>query len=1220
MRRFAAFLRRPIVWSALGLVLLLILLYFVCDLVGLDENRLVVVLVVGVPLGCLWTGYWLRRYRENRRLTQEMAAQAQKQAERAGPDSLRDFEALEQEFKQAFQQLNQACADRGQVGGAAALPWILIMGPPAVGKSTALDRSGLRFTSLGKRLQGIGGTRNCTWWLTNEAVFLDTAGRYSVQDDDVQEWRAFLHLLRRRRQQPIDAVVLQIGLDELIGLSAQEIESRAARMRERLDELLNILQVHFPVHLVFNKCDLADGFLEFFSDLDAEEKAEPWGFTLDIATTADKRLRERFHAGMDGLVAALSERLTSRLLQQKTHEAREAVLCFPAEVANLKEKLGLFADTMFESRGQGLRPRLVGVFFTSAEQTGTRLGGYRKRKADELHLSAPLQTHIDRQDGSTYFLRGFFRQVVLYAEQSARPTPTRLRIMRINQAFAVAATMLACGFGSYYLADRYRGDVAWMRQLVVAVKDMQKSPGITNRPTRVKEEVSSELRYQSAVLDLLRVYSGGAKSEPHRIASILLRNRAAQQWLRPAVPLMKHDLMRSADREQNAPGEEFDRGFRVLKAIYILRGQQCGSVAEEDAQRWIAEYFFGQMDRHLNKPYWLQPDEKDGGVYQASLHEQLHANLMFLFEPPLALFPGRTKELQFNGQECDRARNSLRSTDNPADVVFNLRASNAQLYSRVAQLKTRQLADSGIEQVFTAAGCNQFFGETESGKEWWQCVLNIEEPKTKFDLEDVYRERYVRAWDRWIQEIRLRSTEGQRSSADAADPLTAAVGGLNALVQEQRPELVKFLEVVGLGRREEQVSASEQQRRRKQRLFGCENRTFAKWENRTRQAVKEWGDRKECVAAQGQLDVFVQTLPPKDKPSEDEAEASGLRAPYAKYMETARKLRDQLKNNVGGGANNRRAAEALKLVLSTMNATGDLWQLDVARRTWMDALSSQLSSKSVNLHIMGSGLDKVLLDVERSVWQALLPLALDAVEDQWKTKVYAEWLRLQDNHRRNQLQDPERIKPILDFFKNQVGGFYAENLQHLYKKNCELAAMDEPFTQRVAINLRACESIQKAIDIAATTNAEKAQGAGGSATSRKPIRADVAPPANDRACAEFRADEVELDTGTEVYKCPQHLATCSKQEGARPTEVRLSVKWKSPNIAASVIKSDNFDTWWRTHLHGANQVRFEIPPDRSPSKCKGFAITFDLGAGPGGGGPKNADDRWKNATLPARLR
>ena len=48
--------------------------------------------------------------------------------------------------------------------------------------------SGLKFPleqRVGKgAVRGVGGTRNCDWWFTDEAVFLDTAGRYTTQDSD----------------------------------------------------------------------------------------------------------------------------------------------------------------------------------------------------------------------------------------------------------------------------------------------------------------------------------------------------------------------------------------------------------------------------------------------------------------------------------------------------------------------------------------------------------------------------------------------------------------------------------------------------------------------------------------------------------------------------------------------------------------------------------------------------------------------------------------------------------------------------------------------------------------------------------------------------------------------------------------------------------------------------------------------------------------------------
>jgi len=66
------------------------------------------------------------------------------------------------------------------------LPWYIIIGPPGSGKTTALANSGIEFPGSDKAIEGFGGTRNCDWWFAEDAVLIDTAGRYTTQDSNAE--------------------------------------------------------------------------------------------------------------------------------------------------------------------------------------------------------------------------------------------------------------------------------------------------------------------------------------------------------------------------------------------------------------------------------------------------------------------------------------------------------------------------------------------------------------------------------------------------------------------------------------------------------------------------------------------------------------------------------------------------------------------------------------------------------------------------------------------------------------------------------------------------------------------------------------------------------------------------------------------------------------------------------------------------------------------------
>ena len=158
---------------------------------------------------------------------------------------------------------------------------MIFIGPPASGKTTALRQSGLEFPfDLTDDLQGVGGTRNCDWFFTEDAVLIDTAGRYVQQesqpDVDAAEWLGFLDLLKKHRgRRALNGVIVAIPVDVLAEGDAQSAPTAA--IRKRLTELYTRLEIRLPVYLLVTKADLVKGFEPSFEGLSTADREQVWG-------------------------------------------------------------------------------------------------------------------------------------------------------------------------------------------------------------------------------------------------------------------------------------------------------------------------------------------------------------------------------------------------------------------------------------------------------------------------------------------------------------------------------------------------------------------------------------------------------------------------------------------------------------------------------------------------------------------------------------------------------------------------------------------------------------------------------------------------------------------------------------------------------------------------------------------------------------------------------
>jgi type VI secretion system protein ImpL len=197
--------------TGIGAVVLALLVWFFGPLLALLEDWIVRLAIV-LAILLVWAGlnFWIgrRRARADQALVEGAAGGA-------APDAAgEEVAALREKLTTALDLLRRA---RGTRGYLYEQPWYIIIGPPGAGKTTALLNAGLSFPLAAEMGQGavagVGGTRMCEWWFTENAVLIDTAGRYTTQDSDAgvdrAGWDGFLDLLKRARpRQPLNGVLV----------------------------------------------------------------------------------------------------------------------------------------------------------------------------------------------------------------------------------------------------------------------------------------------------------------------------------------------------------------------------------------------------------------------------------------------------------------------------------------------------------------------------------------------------------------------------------------------------------------------------------------------------------------------------------------------------------------------------------------------------------------------------------------------------------------------------------------------------------------------------------------------------------------------------------------------------------------------------------------------------------------------------------------------------
>ncbi|MGF9759353.1 type VI secretion system membrane subunit TssM [Microvirga sp. 0TCS3.31] len=406
-----------IVFAIAGLLALAVLIWFAGPLIAFADVRpfdhvwprvSLIALTFAIAASTVLLRWW-RRKEASAALERSLVNQDESEG---------DAVVLQQAMKDALATLRQVKKKGGDY--LYDMPWYIIIGPPGVGKTTALVNSGLKFplarSGTPKAVTGIGGTRYCDWWFSEEAVLIDTAGRYTTQDTDSKtdhkSWLSFLELLRKNRpKQPINGVLVAISLEDLITANTGEIAAHADAIRKRLNELHEHLKIDFPVYVLLTKADLVAGFMEYFGSLTETDRRRVWGHTFQTGDRSKNMLGDAA-AEYDALLEQLSVQLLDRLQNEAAPSARVAIFGFTSQMAMLKNSVIGFLNHVFEPTRYQTSIALRGFYFTSGTQKGTPIDQLISKLEKNFGLQEMAHA-IYSGKGKSFFLTDLLQKVVL---------------------------------------------------------------------------------------------------------------------------------------------------------------------------------------------------------------------------------------------------------------------------------------------------------------------------------------------------------------------------------------------------------------------------------------------------------------------------------------------------------------------------------------------------------------------------------------------------------------------------------------------------------------------------------------------------------------------------------------------------------------------------------------------------------------------------------------
>ncbi len=788
----------------LGLLAFAAIIWFAGPLIGFGEVRplggfwtrfLIIFFVFALVVGIYGFRYWKRR-------------KAEKALEAALSESVEDDgdgELLAERMSEAISTLKKSSGKGAYLYD---LPWYIIVGPPGAGKTTALVNSGLKFPlsegASAAAIAGVGGTRYCDWWFTEDAVLIDTAGRYTTQDSDEESdkksWISFLTLLKTHRtKQPINGVIVAISLEDIMTMDGQELDAHATAIRKRLLEIHSELKIEFPVYALFTKADLISGFSEYFGSFTESRRRKVWGATFQTEDRKKNMVGE-IPAEFDDLVKRLTEELPDRLQEEPDPIARISIFGFPAQFASLRDPIANFMQRIFEKTRYQANANLRGIYFSSGTQEGTpidRVLGAMDRSFGETGFGR----HYSGQ-AKSFFLHDLLKKVIFAEAGWVSRDMSAVRRGAVIWYGSIAAITLFClgavgvwGWSYYQNRALIVATENSINEYRVIADNSLKSSTVSDVDISSTLEMLQKLRYMPTGYENRNV--DAPVSETYGLSQRERLVSASKTTYRHALERMfRSRLILRLERQIEASMNDPIVVYEALK-VYLMLG---GKAPKVDKELIVA---------------WLQRDWKED-LYPGPNNRNTRIELEKHLRAMLNLDVARRPSFELNGPLVESAQRSLvrMNMGDRAYALIKSIAHSAQLEDW--NVVTRGGADTplvfetidgedienlAVPGLYTYNGFHQFFltqlsavAEKMVAEQWVmgdvgeQAAVEEQFAQLGPQMLNRYRKEFIREWEKVLNNIKFKSMSGDKPQYLALSAASAPTSPLKQLFNSIKDE------------------------------------------------------------------------------------------------------------------------------------------------------------------------------------------------------------------------------------------------------------------------------------------------------------------------------------------------------------------------------------------------------------------------------------------------